>query len=310
MTIETLRARAMYAIRQNVGYTVAIENIKAVSPKEAPWWTDFASKARVAVETFETYTSVPTGIPTSNHAFVVLGSSLNTDGTMKKKLIRRLDIALEAAKKYPNSKIVVSGGAPKSGVTEAYRMKEYLTNNKVSPSRIIYEDKSSSTVSNGRNSVDLMIKAKITSYTIVSDSSHLRRATLIFEAAKLRWQYINGKAVTLKMVKNFGFPDQNNPKVATTATRDTVFLFAAYTAMLTSAYATAVAKKELTYPTLKVGSKGDWVKALQKKLSITADGIFGSKTQAAVKAYQKSKGLKQGGVAGPLTLKALGVAAK
>lgn len=308
--MNTLRARAMYAVRQNIGYTVAIENIKAISPKEAVWWTDFASKARAAVENFVTYTSVPSGIPASGHAFVILGSGLAANGTMKKKLIRRLDIALEAAKKYPNSKIVVSGGAPKRGITEAYRMKEYLVDNKVSPSRIIYEDKSSSTVSNGRNSVELMIKNKVTSYTIISDSSHLRRATLIFEAAKLRWQYVNGRAVTLKMVKNFGYPDQNNPKVANTATRDTVFLFAAYAAMLTTAYATAVAKKELTYPTLRVGSKGAWVKSLQSKLKVVADGAFGPKTQAAVKAYQKSKGLKQDGVAGPLTLKALGVTAK
>ena len=307
---DTLRARALYGIRQNVGYTVAIDNIAAYSSTEASWWTYFAKKARAAVENFTVYTSVPSGIPASGHAFVVLGSGLAANGTMKKKLIRRLDIALAAANKYPNSKLVLSGGAPKSGVTEAAAMKKYLLSAGVSLSRIILEDKSASTVSNGRNSVQKMIDNKITSYTIVSDASHLRRATLIFEAAKLRWQYANNKAVKLDMVKNYGFPDDTMTKVATTATRNTVFLYAAYTLYLTGKYESAVSANFISYPTLRVGSKGDWVKAMQTKLKITSDGIFGLNTKAAVVKFQKAKGLFVDGVAGPQTLKAMGVTAK
>lgn len=307
---DQLRARALYGIRQNVGYTVAIDKIEAYSKAEDILWTQFAKVARAAVENFTVYTSVPSGIPASGHAFVVLGSGLAANGTMKTKLIRRLDIALAAARKYPNSKIVLSGGAPKSGVTEAAAMNKYLVSAGVSLSRIIIEDKSSSTVSNGRNSVEKMIENKITSYTIVSDASHLRRATLIFEAAKLRWQYTNNKAIKLDMVKNYGFPDENMTKVATTATRNTVFLYAAYTLYLTEKYGMAVSSNFISYPTLRVGSKGDWVKAMQTKLKITSDGIFGLNTRAAVVKFQKSKGLPIDGVAGPQTLKAMGVTAK
>lgn len=49
---------------------------------------------------------------------------------------------------------------------------------------------------------------------------------------------------------------------------------------------------------LKIGSRGEEVKTLQKKLNITADGIFGKNTDAAVKAYQKSHGLTVDGIVG------------
>lgn len=37
--------------------------------------------------------------------------------------------------------------------------------------------------------------------------------------------------------------------------------------------------------TLKLGSKGDSVKWLQKALNLTADGIFGKGTETAVKQF-------------------------
>lgn len=67
--------------------------------------------------------------------------------------------------------------------------------------------------------------------------------------------------------------------------------------------------KGTTSPTLRLGSKGAWVKALQKKLKVTADGFYGLKTMAAVKTAQKANGLKVDGIAGPVTLKKLGIKA-
>ena len=63
--------------------------------------------------------------------------------------------------------------------------------------------------------------------------------------------------------------------------------------------------------TLKLGSSGSDVLALQqqlKKLGFdvgTPDGKFGGKTEIAVKAFQKSRGLKDDGVAGSQTIAAL-----
>ena len=64
---------------------------------------------------------------------------------------------------------------------------------------------------------------------------------------------------------------------------------------------------------LKVGSSGAQVKTLQTKLNNwgyyagTVDGIFGSKTQAAVKRFQQKNGLVADGIVGAKTAAALGM---
>jgi hypothetical protein len=58
---------------------------------------------------------------------------------------------------------------------------------------------------------------------------------------------------------------------------------------------------------LKKGSKGESVKTLQEFLKLTADGDFGTKTEAAVKEWQKSHGLMVDGVVGPKTWAAMGI---
>ena len=69
-------------------------------------------------------------------------------------------------------------------------------------------------------------------------------------------------------------------------------------------------------PTLRRGSRGETVKALQdalNKLGYKAgevDGIFGPKTESAVKAFQKANKLVQDGIVGPLTWAALDKAIK
>ncbi len=61
------------------------------------------------------------------------------------------------------------------------------------------------------------------------------------------------------------------------------------------------------------GSRGDEVRQIQTKLKNwgyydgAVDGIFGSKTTAAVKAFQRKNGLTADGIAGPATLAAMGI---
>lgn len=63
----------------------------------------------------------------------------------------------------------------------------------------------------------------------------------------------------------------------------------------------------------RMGSVGSEVTALQNALKNkgyykgAVDGIFGSKTLSAVKTFQKDAGLTVDGIAGPQTLKALGI---
>ncbi len=68
--------------------------------------------------------------------------------------------------------------------------------------------------------------------------------------------------------------------------------------------------------TLKRGSKGADIKRLQRALKELGfdpggvDGNFGGGTEAAVMAFQRSEGLLADGIAGPRTLRALGLAKK
>ena len=63
----------------------------------------------------------------------------------------------------------------------------------------------------------------------------------------------------------------------------------------------------------KYGSRGSEVTQIQQRLSQlgyapgAADGIFGQKTLAAVKAFQRDRGLAVDGIVGPKTLAALGL---
>jgi N-acetylmuramoyl-L-alanine amidase len=63
----------------------------------------------------------------------------------------------------------------------------------------------------------------------------------------------------------------------------------------------------------KQGSSGETVKKIQQVLksngfyTASVDGIYGSKTTAAVKSFQKSCGITADGICGPITLKYLGI---
>lgn len=54
--------------------------------------------------------------------------------------------------------------------------------------------------------------------------------------------------------------------------------------------------------TLRKGSRGNAVKQMQRKLNIAADGVFGSGTEKAVKAWQEANGLTADGIIGPKSL--------
>jgi peptidoglycan DL-endopeptidase CwlO len=56
---------------------------------------------------------------------------------------------------------------------------------------------------------------------------------------------------------------------------------------------------------LRLGSHGPAVAAVQRKLGVEADGIFGPITRAAVRAFQKRHGLLVDGIVGPQTRAAL-----
>jgi peptidoglycan hydrolase-like protein with peptidoglycan-binding domain len=56
---------------------------------------------------------------------------------------------------------------------------------------------------------------------------------------------------------------------------------------------------------LQSGSEGRQVRILQHALAVAVDGVFGSSTEAAVRAFQASRGLQVDGIVGPQTSAAL-----
>ena len=66
----------------------------------------------------------------------------------------------------------------------------------------------------------------------------------------------------------------------------------------------------MAYKTISYGSSGDDVKKLQKALNsagynLAVDGIFGTKTQSAVRSYQQKNGLSVDGIVGVNTWNSL-----
>jgi peptidoglycan hydrolase-like protein with peptidoglycan-binding domain len=63
----------------------------------------------------------------------------------------------------------------------------------------------------------------------------------------------------------------------------------------------------MAQPTLQRGSTGEAVRELQMALQETGndpgpiDGVFGSQTEAAVKAFQVERGITVDGIVGPIT---------
>jgi peptidoglycan hydrolase-like protein with peptidoglycan-binding domain len=60
-------------------------------------------------------------------------------------------------------------------------------------------------------------------------------------------------------------------------------------------------------PTIKRGDSGQYVAAVQRRLKINPDGIFGPATEAAVRAFQQRKHLSVDGIVGPATWAAMGI---
>ncbi len=113
-------------------------------------------------------------------AVIVLGAGINGDRiTYPLKL--RLDKAIEYYNKNPEVQIVVTGGQGfQETVTEAYAMEKYLVQNGVEASKIIKEEKATSTNENMRFSKKLL--KEDSSIVVITNNFHIYRAVSIAKA--------------------------------------------------------------------------------------------------------------------------------
>lgn len=135
-------------------------------------------------------------------AVIVLGAGLR--GTkITYPLAFRLESALEYAEINKNAKVVVSGGMGKGeNISEAEAMKNYLVRNGVEESRIIMEDKSTSTYENLTFSKEILDKTFQKDYTcvIITNSFHIFRAYSMAKKIGLDCTHMGAE------IKNYSIP--------------------------------------------------------------------------------------------------------
>ena len=133
----------------------------------------------------------------SKPAIVILGYGLKPDGTMRLILHTRVLAGLAVAQLFPQAPIIVTGGNPRNGNTEAEQMGKMLRLYGTPRERIILEERASSTVQNAAFSVPLAKKAGTSGIILVTSSSHQDRADGNFADA-------GGNVLA-----TVSFPDQN-----------------------------------------------------------------------------------------------------
>lgn len=120
------------------------------------------------------------------HAFVVLGYEL-MDGEMQPELMSRCDAAAAAARAFPSTILVCSGGATGAnnpqGHTEAGRMKAYLTERcGIEASRIFIDEQAMTTAENAVNTFEILRREGVRTMTIVTSDYHQRWGQALYNA--------------------------------------------------------------------------------------------------------------------------------
>jgi vancomycin permeability regulator SanA len=133
---------------------------------------------------------VPVGIAPGS-VVVVLGFGLLDDGGLRPILVERLEKGLAVAAAYPHMPVVVSGGNPRGGRTEAEAMAAWLIDRGLDPLRIHQESTSVSTATNALQTAELLRIAGLGSGAVlVTSSNHLRRSVADFLTAGITLQAV------------------------------------------------------------------------------------------------------------------------
>ncbi|MBR0226816.1 MAG: YdcF family protein [Clostridia bacterium] len=157
----------------------------------------------------------PAKLPiTGRHAFVVLGYELK-NGQMTDELKGRCDAAAAAAKAFPDSILVCSGGATGGnnphGNTEAGQMRKYLVNTcGIAEERIFTDKRAMTTTENAVNTLKILREQGVESMTIVTSSYHQRWGQVLYNAMAAKYRQAYGYSV--EIIGNFCYDvEPSNP---------------------------------------------------------------------------------------------------
>ena len=186
---EMVVDRGRYGSRADERIETLEQELAAADPDAAARWERIMALWRTTDTDLSLhYDVLPDGLPdTDELCLVVLGFQLEPDGTMRRELVERLQVARRSAEKYPNAWIVCTGGgtaAADESATEAGKMAEWLIGQGVAPERVIVEDRSLTTAQNAVYTFDLLTERypQVRSLAIVSSDYHIATGTLLFGA--------------------------------------------------------------------------------------------------------------------------------
>ena len=157
-----------------------------------------------------------------SHAFIVLGYQLE-DGEMTEELKGRCEAAAAAARAFPDSLLVCTGGATGGNNpehhTEAGRMKEYLvTVCGLDADRILTDDLAMTTIDNAVNAISMLRERGIHAMTVVTSDYHEKWGEVLCNAeaalTALRYGY------DIRLVSNYCY--QTGPQLRSGSARSAI----------------------------------------------------------------------------------------
>lgn len=184
---ENFEATLLHAVYSRVSgddeaFDEGFERLAEMDEEQANQYMELVDSIEQIKET-EFNSEVPDTLPEENHTFITLGYALSDEGEMEETLIERLNVTLEAAEAYPNSHLIVTGGVPKSGNTEAELMAEWLVENGIDEERITQDPLATDTVENALFSMEIVQNEGFEDITLITSASHMRRALVTFNEA-------------------------------------------------------------------------------------------------------------------------------
>ncbi|HHW7518643.1 YdcF family protein [Mannheimia haemolytica] len=158
--------------------TARLSALKQLAPEVAQRMTDFFAFTEQTLAASYGNEPQTAMIPDT---IAVFGSTPNKDGTPSPLLLDRLQKTKEMAQKFPQAKIIVSGGAVKTEFAEADVMAKWLSENGIEKDRLLLDPVARDTPGNAVGIIKLMQTYNGKKVLGIGTLQHIPRATAVLK---------------------------------------------------------------------------------------------------------------------------------